>query len=489
MAGIPARLLELAKRVPLALWIVLGLGVLLRALLWLEYSPAMMNNPDATAYLKMAVSGLFVDPARPAGYPAFLRVLHEVSTRIEFTIAIQHLLGILTGVLLYATVRRVGAPVWAGVIAAAAVLLSLDQIQFEHSLQAEGPFTFALAFVLYAAVRALEDPRELLAPITSRHLWLAGAAVALGTAAWTRAIGVPLIPFFALWVVLAIPGRIWTRLAHGALVSVLAGGFVLLYFSLNQSQTGHFGLTQSTGWALYARTAPFADCSQFEPPAGTEALCEGTNPRRRNAPDFYAWVPESPAYDVFGEPPNGNEQLNAFAREVIIHQPLYYMWVSFRDFSRYFFPGLNDEQIYIVDYPYLDLDRRQRPVERDVLAAHQSYYTDMEVSIGDDLTALTDLQQVLRVPPFLMFQALLLAVAGIFLGRGRQRAAIALLLGVAVLGLAIPSATVSYNARYATPFAGPLVAAGAIGLWLVIRRLTAARTPTRAAARSGEGAA
>lgn len=490
LLGAGARLTEIARRIPLALAVVVGLGVVLRILLWIEYSPAMMNNPDATSYVIMAASGLFdADPARPAGYPVFMRVLHEVSTRLDFTIAVQHVLGILTGILLYATVRRVGAPVWAGVLGAAAVLLSLDQIQFEHTLQAEGPFTFALALALYASVRALEDPRTLLGPITTRHLWIAAAGGVLGMAAWVRAIGVPMIPFLALWFVVAIPGRIWIRVANGALAGIVAGGFVLLYFSLNASETGHFGLTRSTGWAFYARTAPIADCTQFEPPAGTEGLCEASAPRTRYGPDFYAWVPESPAYDVFGEPPNGNEQLSEFARQVILHQPRYYLWVSFRDFARYFVPTLNDEQIYIVDYPYLDLDRRQRPVERDVLGATRSYYPGTEMSVGDDLTALTDLQQVLRVAPFLMLQALLLGLVGIWLGRGRVRAVVALLLGVAVLGLAIPSATVSYNARYATPLAGLLVAAGAIGLWLAIRRVIEAREGTANAANSGDRAA
>jgi hypothetical protein len=455
----------------------------------MEYSPAMMNNPDATSYVQMAVSGLFgTDPARPAGYPVFLSVLHEVSAQVEFTIVIQHVLGILTGLLLYASVRRVGAPVWAGVLGAVAVLLSLDQIQFEHTLQAEGPFTFGLALVLYAAVRALEDPRELLGSITSRHLWIAAAGAVLGMSAWVRAIGVPLIPFLALWFVLAIPGRIWVRLAHGAIAGIVAGSLVLVYFTLNQSVTGHFGLTRSAGWAFYARTAPIADCTQFEPPAGTEELCERSAPRRRHGPDFYAWVPESPAYDVFGGPPRGNEELSEFARQVILHQTLDYLWVSFRDFARYFVPTLNDEQIYIVDYPYLDLDRRQRPLERDVLGATRTYYPDTEVSVGDRLTPLTDLQQFLRVAPFLMLQALVLGIVGIWLGRGRVRAAVTLLLGVAVLGLAIPSATVSYNARYATPFAGPLLAAGAIGLWLAIRRVAASRQQTLTAAESEDRA-
>jgi hypothetical protein len=178
---------------------------------------------------------------------------------------------------------------------------------------------------------------------------------------------------------------------------------------------------------------------------------------------------------MFGGPPVANDKLGDFARQVIIHQPRYYMWVSFRDFARYFVPGLNDEQPYIVDYPYLDIDRRDRPVEGDVERITNSYYPGTDVHIGDGLTVLTDLQQFLRVPPFLMLQALILGAVGIWLARGRVRAVIVLLLGAAVLGLAIPSATVSYNARYATPLTGPLLAAGALGLWVTLTRLTERR--------------
>jgi 4-amino-4-deoxy-L-arabinose transferase-like glycosyltransferase len=472
LRALAARLTALAARVPLALAILLMVGVALRVFMWLEYRPAMMNNPDTAAYVAIASDDLFeTDAARPAGYPMFLRFLHAVAANVDLVIVLQALLGIATALLLYATVRRAGAPVWAGIVAAAAVLLSLDQIQFEHTIQAEGPFTFALALVLYGAVRSLDDPRRVLGRVTSRHLWIVLCGVVLGLGAWIRAIGVPMIPFLALWFALAIPGSWRLRIGRGALAAAVAGSIVLVYFFLHSAATGSFGLTDSAGWAFYARTAPIADCSQFEPPAGTEKLCEDSPPQARPGPDYYAWAPKSPAFRMFGGPPVANDKLGAFARQVIIHQPRYYLWVSFRDFSRYFVPGINDEQNYIVDYPYLDIDRRDRPVEGDVERITAGYYPGTTVHIGDGLTVLTDLQQFLRVPPFLMLQALILGGVGIWLARGRTRAALILLLGTAVLGLAIPSATVSYNARYATPLTGPLLAAGAIGLWVIVMRL------------------
>jgi hypothetical protein len=459
-------------RIPLVLAILLLVGVALRFALWLEYRPAIMNNADSYAYLQTAAGELFTDPSRPAGYPMFMRVLHFISDDLDFTILFQHLvLGVGAALLLYASVIRIGAPRWAALIAAASVLLSLDQIQFEHTLLSESLFTFALALAFYAAVRALDSPRTLLGPVTTRHASIVAAGLTLGLGAWVRAVGVPLLAFVALWFVFALPGRWWTRLGRGALAGGAGATVLILYFSLNSSATGHFGLTQTTGWALYGRTAPIADCSQFTPPAGTAKLCEGTPTEARFGPDFYTWDMKSPAHRLFGGPPAADDSLGAFAREVVTHQPKDYAWVAFRDWARYFVPGLNDEQIHIVNYDFLDIDRRERRVERDVEAQTQVYYPGETQTVGGGLTVLTDLQQLLRVHPLLMLEAVALAGIGIWLARGRVRAGLVLLLGGPLVALAIASATVSYNARYVIPLEGLLIASGAVGLWLIVDRL------------------
>jgi hypothetical protein len=95
------------------------------------------------------------------------------------------------------------------------------------------------------------------------------------------------------------------------------------------------------------------------------------------------------------------------------------------------------------------------------------------------LDALSDLQQVLRLHPILMFQAAVLAVLGIWLAAGRVRAALVLLLGVSLVLLVVPSAVATYNARYAIPIGGPLAAAGAIGLWVCLARLVGSRPAPR----------
>src|ERR687897_3011352 len=292
---IPARVANLARRIPVALAALLVVGIALRIVVAVAYHPAVLGWADSTVYLLMASDGLFIDPVRPAGYSMFLRGVHDVWADVDLLILIQHLIGIVTALILYAAVRRLGGPVWAGAAGAAAVLLSLDQIVLEHALMSETLFTLLFALMLYAAVRALDDGRKLAGAFATRHAWILAAGISLGLAAWVRAVGTGLIPFLALWMALAIPGRWRDRIGRGALAGGAAMAVLLLYFALNNSETGHFGLTRASGWALYSRSAPFADCDRFDPPVGTEALCETTDPDTRNGPDFYGWEQGSPA--------------------------------------------------------------------------------------------------------------------------------------------------------------------------------------------------
>src|SRR5688500_11026831 len=175
-----------AARVPLALAIVLLAGVVLRVVVSLVYQPALMNNADSATYIVMADGGLFGDPVRTTGYPIFMIAVHAISDALAFTITVQHIVGVATGLLLYALGRRTGAPVWAAVIGAAAVLLSLDQIVLEHIILSEALFVFLFVATLYVCARALDDPRPLAWILDTRHAWLIGAGLLLALCAWVR---------------------------------------------------------------------------------------------------------------------------------------------------------------------------------------------------------------------------------------------------------------------------------------------------------------
>ena len=62
------------------------------------------------------------------------------------------------------------------------------------------------------------------------------------------------------------------------------------------------------GWNLYARAAPFADCSKFTAPAGTEILCEQRPPSERPGPFGYVWDLEvDPSANICARARNGEE--------------------------------------------------------------------------------------------------------------------------------------------------------------------------------------
>jgi hypothetical protein len=125
-----------------------------------------------------------------------------------------------------------------------------------------------------------------------------------------------------------------------------------------------------------------------------------------------------------------------------------------------------------------------------VYISMDAVYDDEQLSLDEDLlNTLTDLQHVLRLHPILMLQAFLLAGIGAWLASGRVRAAIILLAGASLLLILIPSAIGTYNARYAIPIGGPLVAAGALGLWVCIQRLRGEPAEPARAPASGESSA
>ena len=84
----------------------------------------------------------------PAGYPVFLKGLWTVSSSLAFTMVVQHLVGMATAALLYASAKRLGARSWVALSVAGVVLFSGDHIYLEHSLMAECVYTGAIALGL-----------------------------------------------------------------------------------------------------------------------------------------------------------------------------------------------------------------------------------------------------------------------------------------------------------------------------------------------------
>src|SRR5438128_8270277 len=172
-----------------ALAALVAAGVALRVLLVADYRPAVFSNADSARYIHFALEspGLLNDPFGPTGYSAFLRVAHFIDPHVEFTIVLQHLLGLCAALLLYGAVRRLGCPRWPALIAPAVVLLSGDQVYVEHTLLTETAFIPLLCGGLYCVARATTSAQR-------RDWWLAGGGALLAASGLVRTVGLVVLP-------------------------------------------------------------------------------------------------------------------------------------------------------------------------------------------------------------------------------------------------------------------------------------------------------
>jgi hypothetical protein len=452
------------------LLVLLGAAVVLRITTTALYFPGVVLHPDASRFALVApdVHRIFDDTWHPAGYPMFLGMLRLVSDQVWFTIAAQHLLGLLAGTALYLAVTRLGAPRWLGLIPAAVYLFSGDVLFFEHVLLSEQLALALAALALSAAILGLRpkvDPR-----------WLA-ASGALATGAWLTRAPFLVVVFAVVSVgALGVTGRRSRATAGGAaaLGSALVFGLYLLAFQVSGGR--YLGLWDMSGWQLYGRVAPFAQCDQFDVPEGAETLCESSPPADRPGPFFYTQVSTSPAVRQFGY---GSAQadglLNDFAIRAIRAQPRDYASAVISDLARYVrnpsppahpLSGQGTETWSFAN----------RPAWVEAIVGHQlaAVYDGTKVSApGEHL--LGDYQSVMRVHGILIAVLLLLTPAGAIWGRGPARLGAALFGSTSFLLFLGPVVASSYDFRYGIPPATLLACAGTLSGYALWMRATERR--------------
>ncbi len=294
-------------------------AIVVRAWLMLGYGPAFVGFGDSHEYVRAATNGVFGDPQKPAGYPIFLRVLNLFDDRLGFTIAVQHVLGIAAGLLLYKAVRRTGAPPWLGLVPATVAFFGAGGPLLEHALLADSLFAFLQAVAVYAAVRALAE---------SGLRWALLAGVAAGSGFWVKTVGLSSAIVIPVLLLLAASGNVRHRMASAAAVAVAALVLILAYPASQAVVTGYWGYERQGAWNLYGRVATFVNCSSFDPPKGTRFLCPAGSPRQRQSESFYQYARASPAVQRFGgparAPSNADPLLQRFSVAAIEHEPLAY---------------------------------------------------------------------------------------------------------------------------------------------------------------------
>ena len=346
---------------------VFAAGIAIRIVFVVLYRPGFLGIPDSGTYIDSAQHKLFSDPYETAGYSLLVRIVHFIYPHLTFLILLQHALGVATAALLYWAVRRVTGSTLLGLVPAAVVLFDGFGLWVEHSPLSDSLFGFTVALALTLALVAR----------SGRPVVTAGAGAAIAVAGIVRPVGLVLVPVVAAWLALSWAGPRSIAARATRTVALLAPICALLavYVVAQHSATGFTGLTLTTGRAIYARAAPFAECSQFTPPSGTRALCETTPTRDRGSFNQYeTGYPDhappglvvnrsiSPAWRLFGPPPNGNSKLLAFGLTAIINQPFDYLRSVADDFHYYW--ADNHARFVAAD----------ATVDPDVARAAKSYY-------------------------------------------------------------------------------------------------------------------
>jgi len=475
-----------ARRVRFALVAILAAGVALRLLFMLAWRPAFMGWPDAASYIDVAHSDLFSNNLRPAGYPLFLRAVHLIAPSLTLVIVVQHLLGLGTAVLLYLAVGRTGVPRAIGLVPAAIIALGADNVFLEHAAISEALFMFLIAAALYAGVRTHEGD----------HLaWPAACGLLLVGAASVRVVALPLLPLFALWLIFSSRAPVRRRLALTASGALAAVALLGAYFAAEQHQVGRTGLSRNGIWNLYGRVAPFADCKKFDPPPGTDVLCEATPRSRRPLTYQYTfnWY-LSPAVRYFQNPHVASaDQTNAvrdFALSVIWGQPLDYADEVGAGLLRYIVP--DSFEGYGGGPSYDDLVHGKilfnRSFQKEGLRVARQLYDDAgSFSVNRGLLgALRDYESVTRIQGAVFVVLALLSLAAPLAARGRVRGPALLFTLTALTLMVAPVATVEFSARTAVPGMGSLAAAAGVGGWCLFS-LVRDRRRSRSSAGRGHG--
>ena len=450
--------------------LLLAAGIALRVVTSLAYRPALIYI-DSVGYLENEVH-LTPELVRPLGYPIFLRIL-PLGAGLWVVPLVQHLLGVAMAVAIYALLLRLGVNRWLAALATAPVLLDAMQLNLEQQILTETLFD---ALVLAAVLLLLWRPRP--------GLLAAGlAAFALAAASLTRSVALLVIVPAALTILLLRSGLTWKTVAARllALGAVFAVPLVL-YAAWFHSVYGVYSLNGYSGRFLYARVAPFVDCSTLSVPEYERVLCPKQPVGKRPSIEAFMWLRAKSPYFRVRVPPSiahgksaqvaRSQVAGNFAKRVILNQPLTYLHEVEKSFVRGFAPTRTTRsgEVPVGRWQFQD----HYPVygsSVQLLARHHEH-PRFDRSLGSFLRSY---QRFGYTPGPLLALALLLGVVGALgLGPARHsglRTACFLFAGSTLVVLVTAVAVNQFSWRYQLPQLVLLPPAGALGLAALVERL------------------
>jgi len=421
------------------------------------YPTAFVGFSDSGPYLLAARDNIFRDAQRPAGYPFFLRLVHHLSDSLLFTIGVQHALGIATGLLLYAALRRTKTSAWLGLLPAVVVFFGGTGLFLEHSVLGDSLFAFLQAVGVYAVIRALYD---------ERMRWPLLAGMATGVAFWDRTVALSSAILIPLVLLCAAAGCIRRRLRSAFTVVLTVIVLVAFYVGAQYYFTGYLGYERQSAWDLYGRVATFVDCHKFTPPHGTSFLCPSEPVDHRESQDYFQYGATAPAVKRFGPPSAASITANALLQEFSIaaieHEPVAYAAATARGLGRYLFPrggeGYTPQNLAEASFQ----EERTQDVQ---LVASRLYPQSRTYLPTSQAQALLAYQSDTSIEGPLLILLLVAAIVGPFFLASRVRWTAIFFTLTALFSITFAAAGNGYDARYAYPTFGPLAAGAALGAW------------------------
>lgn len=456
--AVPGFLAALAAHWLFAL--LLLLGALVRLAAQLAYRPALIYY-DSLSYFRDAEK--FVPPAvRPLGYPAFLKAL-PAGGELAVIPAAQHLIGLGLALLLYVLLVRRGVPRWGAALATAPVLLDAYQVHVEQMILSEALFEAQVAGAIALLLWHRRPPA-----------WACAlAGVLLAFAAVTRGSG-SLLVVPALLAVLVLRARPVAVAALLAAFVVPVAAYATWFHSVN----GYYATAGYGGRFLYARVAPFVDCSKFAVPKDERVLCPKQPLGHRLTIEEYMWgksgAKRSPVFSVPGPARHRVQVAGDFAKRAIRAQPLTYAKVVLMGSLRGFEPvrTRHKGELPIRRWQFQRTYPLYRPqLTLELIRAHGDKRPETDRGLARSLASYSGWGVV--PGPVLALAAILALLGGLGIGRARRsglRTASLLFLAFGAVLLVTSVATNQFTWRYWIPELVLLPPAGALGLTALLRR-------------------
>jgi hypothetical protein len=439
----------------------LVLALALRVVVALAYPPALFFGGDSSQYLKLALTGDPVGVAfeRPSGYPLLIHAVFWLGRSLTLLIALQHLAGLVTGVLTYALARRLGLKTWLAAALAALVLFDAYALALEQHVLAEAFFTPLLVGSLLLAVGP------------GSAAGLAASGLLLGIAVTVRTEALFALPVWLIAVVWARPG--W----RPALAAVVACALPLgAYAVWHHAETGRYGLTEARGWFLYARIGEIGDCAGVDVPAAGRALCRRVPGDDREGASYHLWAADGTAHRAFGSLTGSlarerhlNDVMWDHAVAIIRDRPWRYTGMVAADVARYFEPGVASRSISDTAISFPESGQATGLDPR----IQRRWFQGTVTEVRGVSSFVRSYAGWVHTPRWLMGLLVLSGIAGIVTGPRRRE--LFLLVGVPMALLIGATATSDFILRYLIPTVPLLLCggfAGAQDVWvsLTVRR-------------------